>query len=85
MRNAFQGDIKIRQRLREAPTTRITLLGEALGKVHCKCKQSERGGRRSGGGPAGGDKAIVAVCADGSDDDDVGATAAANSIALLFA
>ena len=50
----------MRQRLREAPTTRITLPSEALGKVHGKCKQSERGGRRSGGGggPAGGDKAI---------------------------
>ena len=60
VRNAFQGNIKMRQRLREAPTTRITLPSEALGKVHGKCKQSERGGRRSGGGggPAGGDKAI---------------------------
>ena len=65
VRNAFQGDIKIRQRLREAPTTRITLRSQAVGKVHGKCKQSERG-REDGGAAAAARreaiKQLVFVC-----------------------
>ena len=64
VRNAFQGDIKMRQRLREAPTTRITLPSEFVGKVNGKCKQSERG-REDGGAAAARREAIkqlVFVC-----------------------